>query len=333
MAQMPATKENALGKFLSHLVFENQSLKIGIALLFCIFSHSLITLSIPWQSFGIEAENASVFVWFSCCILVLLVDQLYLNKSAYILRRAYLSTLSGEFETALELYESIGPLSSATVKLPNDIYHLHRAELLTASKDLFHAEQELQLAEELGSEVNELTVATSRFWLAKKDTEKAALTLENALEVHGQKPAILLEQARQLIDQKKDLWDAKSILSEVLALPNEPHFSGENCHQLAVAYISVCKLWSGQAEVAIVQLGDSISRIQSQTGYVDTLRPILAELLSHRAHYYATHKSPEQGVLDLQVAISLCSYPALLSKIELTKEELEWRHGVQLAHI
>jgi len=318
--------------FLSHLVFENQSLKIGLALFFCIFTHAIITLILPWQAFGIEPADISVFVWFSCCAFVLCIDQLFLSKSAYTLRKAYLATLSGDFNSALELFEEIGPLGTATVKLPNDIYHLHRVELLTAAGDFYHAEKEIELAEEHEANPSRIAILKSRLYLAKQNSEQAAEILENATETIGASPSILIEKARQLIDAKKDLWMAKENLKEVLALANEPHFSGESCHQIALAYLSVCRLLSGEAEIAIHQLGDSISRIQSQTSYVDSLRPILAELLSHRAHYYATHRSPDEGVVDLQIALSLCSHPHLMSKIEQTKEELEWRYGLELSH-
>jgi hypothetical protein len=329
--QVPVNKYSGFDQFLSHLVFENQSLRIGLEVSGCVLVHILLSTLVPWEAMGIAIQTGSLLSWFFCCTLVLVIDQLFLCKSAYALRRAYLLSLSGEYESALELYESIGPFGDSRVRMPTELYHLHRAELLTRCGDLYLAEREFGLAEDAGADESHLAVARSRYYLAKDDPEQARLVIENAKEVLGDTPILLLEEGKQLVDTKTDLWHAKKIFREVLKLPNEPHYSGENCHQLAMAYISVCRLWTGEAEIGIEQLSDSINRLQSQSGFVDTLRPLLAEFLSYRAHYYATHKSPKEGVIDLKVALSLCSYPHLLEKIEKTKEELSWRHGIELS--
>lgn len=329
--QLPVSKASGFEQFLSHLVFENQGLRIGLEVSACIIVHIFVSTLVPWESIGIAVQTGSMFSWFACCTLILVIDQLVLCKSAYTLRRAFLLSLSGHYEAALDLYEHIGPFGNSRVKMPTPLYHLHRAELLTRCGDFYSAEREFILAEDADADKSHLAVAKSRYYLARQDPEEAERVIENAKEVLGETPALLLEEGKQIVDSKADLWHAKHIFREVLKRPNEPHYCGESCHQIAMAYLSVCRLWTGEAEIGIEQLSDSISRIQSQSGFVDTLRPLLAELLSHRAHYYATHKSPKEGVIDLKVALSLCSYPHLLEKIERTKEELSWRHGIELS--
>jgi hypothetical protein len=269
--------------------------------------------------------------WFSSCALVLLIDQVFLCKSVHILRRAYLLSLSGDNEKSLELLDSIAPSSDSYISLPESIYHLHKAELLSRCSDYLSALREFELAESAGADKEHLAISKSRLAREKDGKEHAQRILDELKEQIGETPGVLIEEGRQLLDTREDLWQAKEIFQRVLKMPNKPHFAGESSHQIALAYLAVCMLGTGQAEQGIQKLSDSISRFQSQTAFVDTLRPLLAELLSYRALYYATHKSPTEGVVDLKVALSLCSYPKLIERIEKAKQELVWRHGIELS--
>lgn len=320
------SEASALTRFLTHLVFQAHGMRIGLELSLCVLSYTIVSLAIPWQSLGVPMKWSTLISWFGCCFVIILLDQLLLCRSVYTFRRSYLLAVNGAYEKALELLELIGPSSSAFIKLPNALYHLHRAEVFVHSSEFDKAEEELQLAEYAGIAPEILYIMRSRFYRAQGELETAAEELEAGTVHIGPTSLIKLEQGVLELERGSERWKAKQAFEEVLGMSDEPHFSGESCHVLAKAYLSACQLRTGEAEEGLEGISKAIDRLRSAVMYVDTLRPVLTDLMLSRSHYLATHREPGAAALDLKIALAYCSHPRFTKRGEEIREELQWRH-------
>ncbi|MCB0325025.1 MAG: hypothetical protein KDD69_15685 [Bdellovibrionales bacterium] len=318
----------ALSRALTFLVFEGHGTRVGLELSLCVIGYTVASLAVPWNTLGVPLKWATLISWFGCCFLVILLDQLLLCRSVYTFRRAYLFQLAGAFEKALSTLEEIGPESRTFIPLPASRYHLQRAEVLSHAERFGEAERELHLAELAGAQGEELHIARSRHYRLKGDLAAATEELAAAKAVFGVSAPLRLEEGLLELGRRKDLWAAKRIFQEVMEMPDSPHFAGESTHHLAKAYWNATRLWTGEAEEGLDGISRAIDRLRSAILYVDTLRPVLSQLLLERSHYFATHKEPSAAVLDLKVAMAFCTYPLLASRGETIREELLWRHAV-----
>ena len=321
---------SALPKFLTYLVFEGHGLRVGLELSSCVIAYTIVSLSVPWQALGIPLKWSTLISWFGCCFLIILFDQAVLCRSVYIFRKSYLLGLSGAYERAIMLLEKIGPASNRLIKLPLGIYHLQRAELFICSESFPQAETELTFAELAGASPEQIHIARSKFYRAKGNFLTASAELQAAEVRCGQTPALLLEQGVLLLEQRSDNWTAKQIFRKVMELPEAPMIAGESSYELGKAFWNVTRLSTGEAEDGLEDLYRSVDRLRSSVPYVDTLRPVLAQILLERAHYFATHREPTGAMIDLKVALTLCTYPTLMRRAEQVKEELRYRHNLSL---
>ncbi len=320
------SEASGLMRFLTHLVFEAHGMRVGLELSLCVISYTIVSLAIPWQAMGVPMKWSTLISWFGCCFIIILFDQLFLCRSVYTFRRSYLLAVNGAYEKALELLELIGPTSSAFIKLPKSLYHLHRAEVFMHSSEFQIADQELQLAEHAGIAPEILYIMRSRYYRAQAELETAAEELQ-AGEAHvGATPLLRLEQGVLELERGTDRWKAKRAFEEVLELPDFPHFCGESCHVLARAYLSACQLKTGRAEEGLEGITKAIDRLRSAVMYVDTLRPVLADLMLTRSLYLATHREPGAAAIDLKIALAYCSFPRFAKRGDEIREELQWRH-------
>ncbi len=329
-AERFSTERSSFLHFLTYLVFEGHGLRVGLELSFCVVSYLVTSTLVPWQAWGVPLKWSTLISWFGCCFAIVLFDQIVLCHSVHTLRRAYLLSLAGAYEKALVLLEKIGPRGSAWIRMPQPLYHLHRAEMLTNAESFRQAESELQLAQLADVNHEQLALAKSRYQRMRFNFDEAKRELNHAIVLAGETPVLLMETALVLLEEGEDLWKAKSLFRKIMDMPDEPHFLGESTHQLAKAYWNVTRLRTGEAEEGLEELGRSVSRLRSAIVYVDTLRPVLAQILLERAHYYATHREPSAAVMDFRLALLLCSYPNLRSRAEKIKSELEYRYQVVL---
>lgn len=322
-------KSSSLSRFFSYLVFEGHGTRIGLELSACVLLYTVAATSVPWMLIGIEPKWGALVSWFGACSFVLVLDQYFLCRSVYLLRKAYLYGLAGACDKAVEELERIAPHSRAKIPLPHSLYHLYRAEFFSAASDFSKARSELEVARKNGAEALRISVMESRI-LRKEGKFSEAASL---LAVHeSSHPAVIrFEQGLLFFEQQEEIWQAKKAFKETMDLRDEIHFSGETTYHLARAYFNVCRLRTGEAEEGLEELEGIIDRFCSSARFVDSLRPVASQLLLERSMYYATHKEPSFAVLDLKNALSLCHHPWNEVRGDEIKEELAWRHQLLLA--
>ncbi|OVE80119.1 hypothetical protein BVY02_01300 [bacterium J17] len=319
-----------LSEVISFLAFEGHSARVGLAILTCLVLFLLAQALVPWQAIEIPKQWQSLYSWFLACGLAVGIEQKFLAKSLYIYRNTYKMALSGEYENALSHLAQIAPDSAGLVRCPASLYHLRRAEILAQSGNFELAEYELEIAKPAGVKQEQYHLAKAGLYKAKGEVDAAKNELEKLEALIGFVPAISLEKTLLLLEEPRNVWEAKKELDKLLELPDGPHFTGENTSTLANAYRNVTKLWTGHAEEGLDGLNDAIHRIKAAALYVDSLRPILASLCIERAYYLATHKEPDAAVEDLKTSSLLCNFPSQQKRREAVKEELEWRHNKTL---
>ena len=306
-------------------------MRIGLELSFCICLYALFRVAVPWEGLGVTAGVYPLLAWFLSCILVSLFDQIVLCRPVHLFRGSYVFELRGHFDKALELLELVSPDSDVLVPCPKPLYHMRRAEIFTKAGRFQEAESELLQAKVAGIHIEPYYVARSELFRAREDYSQARLQLEQCESLVGKTPNLRLERALTLIEERKDLRDAKLALKEVLSLPNMEHISGESTHNLAGAFLQVTRLWTGEAEEGLLGLNKAIDQLKTSAFYLETLRPTLASLLIERAYYQATHKAPEEAVSDFKRGYVYCLSPHLKKLAAKVREELEWRYKISLA--
>lgn len=322
---------SALERILGYLVFEGHSARIGLELSLCVVAYSLMRNLIPWDALGIPLPWAGLSSWFFCCALVLLLDQLLLCSSAHAYRRAYLLGLHEKSAKALELIDSVGPKSAAFIRIPPTLYHLQRAELLAQLQLTTEAMSELEQARTHGIKQERFLLQKLQILRSLSLEEQYQRVFNEFQEVFGQTPELLLEQIRAQVASREQLSQAKRLARRVIDLPENYHYLGESCHVLARAYEAVCMLWTGEAEDGLPQLTAQIERVRSSMLYIDTLRPIFAELLLERSLYLATHKQPTPAVYDYTLSRALCSSELHRPLSEHIRCELADRYAITLS--
>ena len=315
--------KNNIQSFLSYLAFEGYVLRIGLEISLTVFSHTILFQILT--HFSHSPASAGMISWFVCCGSVMFLDKLILGHPADIFRQAYLCSLHGSYEKALELLSSIGPDSNSLIKLPGSSYHLHRAELLTQCKDFSAANLAFEMAENADPE--RLIVLKYRYYLEKNEFTQAELFLEESLKKHGETPVLLIEQGRSLLQTRK-FWDASKNFKKAIEACTKYKLQNSVICSIAMAYLGICKLKTGHAEQGLEILDDTVSIIQAEMSFSDSLRPTLAEILCYRSHYLVTHRAPKEALLDLQYAMSICRFPYLTALIQDIKEELTIRYGI-----
>ncbi len=326
-------ENQTLSILLSRLAFEWPGLRIGMELSFLVLVHAAcLELSVLFGLINETNRWIPLFLWFVSCLVALFVDQFIICRPVFIFRRAYHLALSGGWDEALQLLESISPTSGAKIFCPANVYHIRRAEILIEAGMTRIAERELQLAELAGTSPENLSVLKSRLLRFQTDDglSRAQEELKSTATKTGETAMLCLEEGFMLLEARKDMWSAKRILKRASEMPEEIHLCGERTSLIARAGCAVARLWTGEAEDGLVELSHAINRLLPLAGSLDTVRPILAFLLLERSHYLATHREPEAAAKDLRVGLTLCSYPSILKKAALVREELSWRHGLSV---
>jgi hypothetical protein len=323
-------KTSTFSKTISYLVFQAHGVRVGLELSLCVIVYALTTALIPWQLLGVPEKWSVIICWFGSCFGIIVFDQLVLCRAAFNLKRAYLLNLNGEHQDALDALDEVGPQTERRITLPQDLYHLQRAEIFTSQKDYDKAYAELQLAEFAGADEYRIRLVRSSTYSEQSDFVQAHAEIQALMDIHGETAVLKLEQALLHFRQREDLWMCKSLFKEILELPDAAHFAGESTRQIALAYYNACRLFTGEAEEGLIGISDSIDRFRSAILYVDSLRPVVSELLLERAYYQATHKEPQAAFLDHKVAMSLCKKSSFCQRSEEIKEELAWRHEMEI---
>ena len=316
--------KQSVQSFLSYLAFEGYVLRIGLEISLTIITHTIFFQIL--LNYAKNPGSAGMISWFLCCGTVMLLDKIILGQPADTFRQAYLCSLHGSFEKALELLNSIGPESSSLVKLPQSQYQLHRAELLTKCKDFSAANLAFELAENADPE--RLAILKYRYFLEMNKSEEAENFIQESYKTLGQSPTLLIEHGRNFLHQKK-FWEATKNFKSALEVTTKQGLANSSVASIALAYLGICKLKTGHAEEGLEVLDDVINQIQAEMSFSDTLRPTLAEILLFRSHYLATHRAPKEAVLDLKYALSICSFTHLTEIVKEVKEELSLRYGVK----
>ena len=192
------------------------------------------------------------------------------------------------------------------------------------------AERELVLAEQAQTNSDKLAISRSRLFALQGDYPAAEQELLAAEKDSKQLAVLRFEEGRLSFEKGENPWQSKTIFKEALGLPDTAHFAGETTHQLAKAYYNACRLKTGEAEEGLEELNWSIDRFRAAVPYVDSLRPILAELLIERAAYHVSHKEPAGAIVDLKAALLYCSYFPIIKKAQKIKDELSWRYKAPL---
>ncbi len=329
-SEVAQRKTSTFSKTLSYLVFQAHGVRVGLELSLCVIVYALSTALIPWTLLGVPEKWSVIICWFGSCFGIIVFDQLVLCRAAFSLKRAYLLNLSGSHQEALDVLDEVGPHTEQRITLPQDLYHLQRAEIFASSNDFEKSFAELQLAEFAGADEFRIRLSRSNTYLEQNDFLQAQAEIQALIDIHGETPVLKLEQALLHFREREDLWKSKALLKEVLEMPDAAHFAGESSQQIARAYLNACRLFTGEAEEGLDGLNDCIDRLRSAILYVDSLRPIVSELLLERAFYQATHKEPQAAFLDHKVALSLCQKSSFLKRSEEIKEELAWRHEMEI---
>ena len=325
--------DGLLSSFMTFIAFEAHGVRIGIEVSLVLALFEALNLFFPWHYIGVAAQWQAVWAWFAGCTMVLIFDQLVLCRAVYIFRRAYQLTLSGAYESALTLLETIAPEQKHLVRCPRPLFHMLRAEIFTQSETFYAAEIELELAQQAGAKGENVKIARSKL-LRNKSEESgfswAAAELKSARSSYGDSANLYLEEAILSLEEHKDLWEAKRVLKKVCEMPDELHSSGGLTSKIARAGLEAARLWTGEAEEGLEGLNIAIDQLRTAALYVDTLRPLLAMLHLERSLYLATHKEPELACFDLRLGLALCNYPRLRKKADKIQDELAWRYKVIL---
>jgi hypothetical protein len=318
-----------LSDFCTYLAFEAHAIRIGLELSCCVILFEMLNFFLLREAPGAAADWKALWSWFISCSIVLLIDQLVLCRPVYTFRKVYQLSLAGAYEPALQLLERIAPERRALVRCPKPLFHLLRAEILAQSETYRSAERELMLAEQAGASGERIRITRSRLLLlenAENAYANAHEEIRSARECYGDTAGLCLEDALLLLEEHRDLWEAKRILKRVCEMPDERHVTGEMTSQLAKAGLDAVRLWTGEAEEGLDGLNISIEYLRGTSLSVDTLRPFVALLHLERSLYLATHKEPELACFDLRMGLALCKHPNLRKKAEKIQDELAWRH-------
>lgn len=314
---------------LTYLAFEGHAVRVGLEVTFSILFFKVLQVFLPWHLTGIPSDWQPIWAWFGACLTAIAIDQAVLCRSVYTFRRAYQVALAGAYESALLILDQIAPSADVLVRCPKRHFHLLRAEILTLSEMFRAAECELQFAYEAGAKGEQVAIARSRIFRAEHLDEsfnKAQSELDSAQDRFGATAVLELERGMLLLEEHRDLWEAKRRFRKVCEMPDEVHYSGDTTSQIAQASLEATRLWTGEAEEGLNGLNMAIERLRSLASYVDTLRPLLALLHLERSLYLVTHKEPELGCFDLRMGLAICNTPVLRKKADKIQEELGWRY-------
>lgn len=330
-AAASARQYSVIEQLLGYIVFEGHSLRIGLELTACVLGYLAMQSLVPWEVIGMDAQWASVYSWFVCCLVVVIIDLGLLCRNAHVFRRAYLLGLHKDFAKAAELIEGIGPNSNRWVRLPRSLYHLYRAELAARSGDSMRLGAELELAQEHGIARDRLLLQKLQILRAIGEVQSCNQLIEEIGEELGESSELLVEKVRTIVSQRGSWSEAKKLARRAKKLKDQAHCCGETSHRLASAYEAVAMLWSGEAEEGLEQLSIEIEQLRRSMLYVDTLRPIFSQLLLERSLYLATHKEPTPAVYDYTLSSALCSQMEFAELSSRIRQELEDRYSITLS--
>ena len=311
---------------LRYLVFDAHILRLSIEIFLCFWLYVAFHSLIPWEAFNIPLEWSALLCWTACVSITVVFDQCILCNTSRLLRKSYITSLNGGHSEALSLLESIGPLSTRFIPLPPSKYHLQRAELLLHQRDYSAALAELDRALDYGASSEEVCILRSRILRQQGNTDESIVQLDIAREEFGATPRLQLEEALIAFEEERDYRKAKRIFQEVVETAYDGSSTSEHSRQIAYGYWNACKLWTGHAEEGIEGLTDAIEQLRTTALFVETLRPVLAQLFVERGYYYATHREPEAAHIDISLAETICSHGKVQERSEEVKEELRWRY-------
>ena len=311
-------------KFLSHLVFGAHALRFSLELMLCIGLFAAIDPLI--LAFGFDSEWRGLSAWACACLIVSAFDHFLLVPPYFNYRRAIAFASQGKIGAALELIDSIGPFSKGYIKLPRGEYFRIRCEMLIQCEHFADAEQELAIGEQLGLSKENAGILRAQLRRSQGKYFDAFAAIENAAKLVGEASvALQLETALTQFEERKSLRQAGKLFEAIAKKDDAPLPGGYPTRALARAYHQLCRLWTGYAEEAIIELSRELEILAAQYAGVEALRPHLARLYLERSFYFATHAEPERAHVDLRIGQLLCGQPSTVRLVTKIKEELAWR--------
>lgn len=318
-----------LSAFLSRIVFEAPAARVGLELALCATFFIILYAAVPWRAFAEDIRWHPLLSWFSACLLTALVDQVLCSRPLQTLRRARKLALTGNYEGALETLTLVEPAGTAFLRCPTSVYCFHRAEILIQAGRTEEAREELTQARSAGMPDYLFHLSRCKLFRSEGRFDEATRELDEACINAPKNPLVVLERGLTLLEQRQDFRSARDEFDRVLEMPPVLHPSGESTHELALAFGSVARLRTGQAEEGLENLSRAIARIRSAAGFSLSLRPTLAWLYMERAFYFATHREPDAAVHDLRLAVSICRYPQIALRAADVGEELACRYQIK----
>jgi hypothetical protein len=322
-------KNSKLSEMLSHLVFRDHTLRIGLELTAVVLLYHLLHLFFAPINPSPEDPTA-LYLWFASCIAVACVDQLGFCAPRRMLRDCRISAQQGDYLQALRLLEQIGPRSAQLIRVPQIVYHTIRSRIFAFAERFSFAEAESLLAENCGITLVDAVCLRTEALRIMGDCERANLEILNAREIVGAHACLSIEEGLCQMFQRHDMQSAKRAFETALALPESVHITGVSSFLIADAFLQAAKLWTGYAESALPRLGTAIDDMGMQATFQEGARSILSLLLLERAYYYATHREPKLAKNDLKAGLELCKYPTHLQKSKGVEEELKWRYDLDI---
>lgn len=323
-------RRGLVSRTLSALAFGNFGVRLGLEITLSVLLYLVLKERLPWSGLKISLEYHPLLSWFAVCAITVVADRILFYRPVCALRDSYRFESQSLFSAALRALESISPYGAGLVACPAWLFHLRRAQIIGLGGNESHAWYELELARASGLDPQNFHLARSEILKQKSDLTEARAEVERGLQACANNAALALEHALLWIYERREWKEARKSLESVSDLPQVIHTSGDNTSHLARAFCQVTRLWTGEAEQGLEQLNSAISELSGAVRLVESIRPVLAQLVLERAYYYATHREPEQAATDVRLGLALCSLPRQAHLARLTAEELQCRHQLCL---
>lgn len=328
-----AGTDSKLSSLLSHLVFKEHGIRLGLEVTSVITLYTILYIAVPWSALGVSVSSQGLVAWFTSCIAVTILDRLVVSRPFHIYLESCRLDFVGAYDLALKKIRSIAPHSGRLIPCPEDTYRLLRTKIFLHAGENDRAAAELELARKAGIPDEQyycLKVCLASARTVEHTAEYTAeLTTGDVIneirEKVGDTPWLTLEHG--LIElQQRNMPAAKLAFRKAANARATMHYSGETTARLANAFLQVARLWTGDAEEGLDELDVAIARYRALAFHVETLRPYVATLVLERALYLATHREPLLAIADVRNALAFCAHPQHLNLATLIKEELEWRY-------
>ena len=310
---------------LAELTFSHPISRFALEAIFLLLLTSLILSLLTILNIVTEANAVAPLISILLLGTVAFID----FKLFFVPHRIYSNCLTedqkGNYASALTHLQKLGPKSQFFIHFPALEFYLWKAAILSRSGSKRQALDEIEDAAERFS-LSEQAKLLARFncLLTRCDFEDAEKELDklNSKEDAKDLKQFALEEALLLIYKRKNWFEAKQLLNEVLLQPVRNTLYSVESDIVARCFLEVCNLKTGRAEEGLEVLGVWIEQIKAMASFKKRLNPLLSHLLLERAHYLATHRAPKSSEQDLAQALGLCQYPLQLQVKTLVEEEL-----------